>query len=358
MARTVVAAIALGAALQGVMLVAAWTGRVQTQQAIRWGLMGTALLYGAVLSMVVKRVQARRQVLRWTDGDPLAGAVVGMVVGAGSALALLVLVRFGTGRPLSDQVVTLIVSEGTVGRVATAVLVVVIAAPLVEELLFRALAVEVLRERGRVVALLGSSLAFALWHLQPGRIVYYTACGFLLGSLYWKRGLIASMAAHAFFNGTLVMAAVVFTAGPAHVVTGNGVSVQVPAAWQQAEVPPGAVGADLVVQGPSGSGLFVGHGPSPGAAEEAVDQLVQAFESGAVPVPGGASMELLPGTTRPIELPAGRAVRLSLTAAGHPGELVLLPRDGSMWVVVLAAEGSDRAERDFEAILRSLRLPS
>src|SRR5436305_1518197 len=118
------------------------------------------------------------------------------------------------------------VSEGSLVRVLLAFGVIAVAAPVVEELLFRGVVLESLRRRGAFFAVFVSSVLFALAHL--GGLVYYTGCGVVLGVLYWRRGLWASISAHAAFNGSLVLLAVLVALGPSHLLSANGVSVQAP----------------------------------------------------------------------------------------------------------------------------------
>src|SRR5207302_8422052 len=129
---------------------------------------------------------------------------VGVVVGGASAVLLVVVMSAIAGYLRSDAVASVIVAEGGFLRIAALLLVSVVAAPAVEELLFRGLLAESLRPRGRSTAIWLSAFAFALWHLRPDALRYYLFCGALLGVLYWKRGLLGSMAAHATSNGPLV----------------------------------------------------------------------------------------------------------------------------------------------------------
>jgi hypothetical protein len=130
------------------------------------------------------------------------------------------------------------VSEGSLARIALAFVVIAVVAPVVEEVLFRGVVLESLRGRGVFVAVFVSSFLFALAHL--GGLVYYTGCGVVLGVLYWRRGLWASISAHAAFNGSLVLLSVLVALGPSHVLSANGVSVRAPSDWQVADNGPPA----------------------------------------------------------------------------------------------------------------------
>ena len=76
-------------------------------------------------------------------------------------------------------------------------------APVVEELAFRGLLFNSLRKRGLGVAwtLVISSVAFALIHFEPTRLLVLVALGFVLGIVRWRTGsLLACMITHAMIN--------------------------------------------------------------------------------------------------------------------------------------------------------------
>jgi membrane protease YdiL (CAAX protease family) len=300
----------------------------------------------------------------WTEGDPTESLVRGALIGAGVALALVVLDRLLTGQVTGDPRIGIIISERTLPRILGAILLTCVAAPWVEELLFRGLALESLKPWGTPAAIFGSACLFSLWHtdvvlagwqfhLIP--FLYYVGMGSTFGRLYVKRGLKSSIAAHTAFNGMLIVVSLTLMTGPSHVVSGVGVSARVPATWSvvnPAKIPsPGAY--DLAVNGPSGSGLLVTHQPLPPGAHLSVEQLAANAAQGMALM--GVTVE--PGTTRTAELPMGHVVRLSAMAKGHHAEVVLLLKEDKLWATVLVAAGSHRAEKDFEGILTHLQVP-
>jgi membrane protease YdiL (CAAX protease family) len=99
------------------------------------------------------------------------------------------------------------------GAFAANFLVIVLVAPIVEELLFRGLGVSFLTAiAGSTVAVGGVGVAFGVWH---GLVIAFPALAILGAILAWLRlrtaSVFPSMVTHAIFNGTALIAAV--TAG-------------------------------------------------------------------------------------------------------------------------------------------------
>jgi hypothetical protein len=284
------------------------------------------------------------------------------------ALGLLGLTQLATGRLTADPGITTIVSERTPIRIAAAFLLACVAAPWVEELLFRGLLAESLRGRGVKAAAATSGVFFALWHPQAlypildtllgnghgsgtgmGTFFYYVGMGVLFARLYFKRGLKSTIAAHTAFNGVIVLSALVSVSGVAHLVTGNGVTARVPGTWSAAAVP----NADLHVTGPSGAELVILHHDMPpgvvidaGMAAEALNQAAR-----------DPRLQVAANSTRQVDYPMGRAVRLEAKSEGHAVVLVTVPKGAVLWEIVVATGGSDHANRDFEDILQHIQLP-
>ncbi|MBV8160324.1 MAG: CPBP family intramembrane metalloprotease, partial [Acidimicrobiia bacterium] len=202
------------------------------------------------------------------------------------------------------------------------------------------------------------ALLFALAHLQWNAygITYYGACGVILGSLYWRRGLWASIAAHAAFNGSLVLLAVVVALGPTHLLSANGVSVRARSDWHVVDTSAaGAPDAVFAAQGPSGAGFVVQRHVLPAGTLFSLDRVASNVDSGQVSLPPGSSID---GSARTIEYPAGRAVQVAITVKGHSGVVVFLSRGGDVWEVDIATEGSPRAAHEYPDLLRTLVLPA
>jgi uncharacterized protein len=85
---------------------------------------------------------------------------------------------------------------------AVLALLVVIGAPVVEELFFRGLLQGVVsRRRGPVVAIVSSAVAFGLAHFQVVQLPALVALGLVLGWLFHRRGRLGpSIVAHSAFN--------------------------------------------------------------------------------------------------------------------------------------------------------------
>jgi membrane protease YdiL (CAAX protease family) len=349
-----IAIILLNVLFQVVTFVAARAGAIEPSTGIRWSLYLTCGFYAVVLGIAVSKARTVGFRPVWTEGDPTEAAVVGAAIGAGVAVGIMLVGRLLAGHVVVDPRVALIVSEHTFGRVAAAVLLIVITAPVVEELLFRGLVVESLRHRGVSHATTSAALLFAFWHLSPAALVYYFGLGMLLGRLYWKRGLKSSIAAHGAFNGCIVVAALAVAIGPSHTLAAAGASVQVPAAWHRTATPAGGP-AVLAATGPSGASFALTREAIPPSRRTPdLQQVADRVNQSGLVLPG---VEVGAGSARVVTEPFGQAVRMSVRSRGHAGEVVVAIRDDAVWTVVLVSGGSGQAQRDFEGILRRLHLP-
>jgi membrane protease YdiL (CAAX protease family) len=328
------------------------SGRMDGDEAINLSLWSGLVFYVLVGVVIASPLESLRP--RWLRGNRQTAAVLGIEVGLASAAGLILLFWIGSGGPMLDPSVEAIVSEGTIARTLLAFLLIAVAAPLIEELLFRGVVAESLARNGAAVAVGVSSVMFALAHLRS--LPYYTGCGVVLGLLYWKRGLWASIAAHATFNGCLVMLAVVVAFGPARLLSSSGVTVEAPASWQLApEEAAVAAGASFALDGPGDSSFLVRREQIPGGARIPLDELASAYNDGTAPLPPESR---LTGSAEVTSLPAGRALELEVNIAGHDGVILLLPKRGTVWMIEVAISGSQRAEREYPEILESLTLPA
>ena len=354
-AGTVVLAIVLGAAAQAAFYVLARVNALEPETAIRYGLVATMAFYAVVFGLV--RSRAVRSSVRWfwTSGSPRAGVAVGAVAGAVGGTLVIAAASAAAGHLTSDAVTSVVIYEGGFARIAAALLIFVVAAPLVEELLFRGLLLESLRARGRRPALMASAFAFAVWHLRPQQLTYYALAGLVLGSLYLSRGLVCSMAAHATFNASILVVALVAALGPFHTVgSPAGLTLRAPATWNTVDTPGPW---DTALRGPSGAVLLVQHGDNPGSTFDP-DALVAEIRRGGLVPPPELGATLLPETAR-IELyPVGRVARVGIEVKGHRGELVVLAQPGRQWLVTLVTAGSRRAAHDLDRILATVTLPA
>jgi membrane protease YdiL (CAAX protease family) len=234
--RLALGVILLNIVLQAFMLGLVQAGHMERSKAITLLMWMGLVFYGVVLAMSAGPLLTLRP--SWVRGDAATARLLGAEVGVAAAGVLIALTWAAKGHPVLDPAAQATVSEGSLARIALAFVVIAVVAPVVEEVLFRGVVLESLRGRGVFVAVFVSSFLFALAHL--GGLVYYTGCGVVLGVLYWRRGLWASISAHAAFNGSLVLLSVLVALGPSHVLSANGVSVRAPSDWQVADNGPPA----------------------------------------------------------------------------------------------------------------------
>jgi membrane protease YdiL (CAAX protease family) len=311
----------------------------------------TLAFYAVVGGMVVMQITPNVR-LRWGGGSLPVRLATGVALGAGLSLVLLGLVSAAAGHLSPDPRIVLLMSEGDPTHIVLMVLITCIAAPLVEETLFRGLLLEALRPRGRGLAIVGSALAFAIWHFIPSALIYYGVLGAGLAAIYLWRGLAASMAAHAGFNGVLTVAAIVVVLGPAHPVAFGGVSFTAPSGWSTvSSASPGFPATTLSLRGPSDAVVDAIAIPDAFAGTaDAIEARIQANDGGLSDSLGSVS------NVREIEVPAGVAVEVDITLNGHHGNAVLLPADGQVYELVFLNAGSVKAIEDFSRMLDTLRL--
>jgi hypothetical protein len=239
--------------------------------------------------------------------------------------------------------------------VATVVLSCV-AAPLVEEVLFRGLLLESQRVRGTAAAIWLSAIAFAVWHLTPSALRYYALMGALLGWLYTRRGLACSIAAHVGFNGVLTAAALSLVLTPGPTATVEGLSAQLPSGWRAisaAELPGGAAlaGSAAGFRGPSGSAILLLSFPTPVAPD--VDEVYDRIDAS-----GFAAIDPAHTALHELRLPVGPAVEVVEHVGGDDATVVFVPHAGRSFELVLHGAGSVKARSDFARVLKDLRLSS
>ena len=284
----------------------------------------------------------------------LVGATEGFIVGGTIALLLVAIVRVVSGRPLLDQMTTYIAAEGSVLGIVLGVLAVVVIGPTVEELVFRGFLAETFFQRwGRAAGILVSAAAFSLAHLRLFQFWYYALMGIGFGLVYRRRGLVGSIAAHATFNGMLVLLAVAAMHGAPLDVEVAGATIAVPPTWQ-VEIDP--LYQDLYAMGPLGARVGFFHQDLPVAEVPSVDEIANSFLSGALPLPPGVVLDAV--TVNILDLPAGKAVSLIAIVDDHSGRLVALPTPDRLWMAIFESDGASRSSFEFEDMLRSWRVPS
>jgi membrane protease YdiL (CAAX protease family) len=341
-------AIALGGLMQ---LIAIWLAHHETiepERLIRYDIVLTLGFYAVVAVVVLSQITPKVR-LRWGVG-PLVGRIaVGVGYGAVVSGLLLAAVSAAAGHLQPDPRIVLMMSEGDPSHILVAVLISCVAAPLVEETLFRGLLLESLLPRGVPLAVVVSALAFAVWHFMPASLVYYTAMGAALAGLYVKRGLACSIAAHVAFNGVLTAAAISVVLAPAHAVRLQDLSLTAPSGWSTTGT--SATGQGVALRGPSDAVVDVLALPTPSAPS--ADELAARLRSTGQAAMGAV---LEPASIRTQPVAGVDSVAVDIDADGHRGTLVLVPDNGESYEVVFLSAGSVKASQDFAAMLASLRL--
>jgi membrane protease YdiL (CAAX protease family) len=344
--KTVVGSIGLGLAVLIITLVLD-DARSDVARRLALAMAVTLALYAMVSLLVGRRLDTKVIRPRLVEG-PVGRAIgFGALFGAGAGIAVGTLVSLFSGEFTSDPDMVAIASERLWVPIIAIVFVAVVAAPLIEEVLFRGLLVEAFRSRGRTSAILMGAVAFSFWHLDPAALRYYVLMGFLLGFLYWRLGLAGSISAHAAFNAVLVVLAFVSLAGGPETVTRSGIALEVPRSWHVVDETV-AQGVDFALESPTGAAVVV---ERVGAAQLAV----RGFAS------SSAALTRLPsGAQQPqaVTVDGSPAVRFGLTLeSGTESDVVVVPKGRGIFVLTLVDGGSDEAERRFVEILASVRLP-
>lgn len=347
--RTVAAIIGVNLVLQIVLVIVAVTNDWSLVTAIRVSLL-TGVVFYAVTALAVRLLGANLD-LRPRLGTEHPGVAVaeGVVVGAGAATLLSAVLRLLAGRPLLDPT-SAGVGTGGLGWLLVGIAVIALLAPVVEELVFRGFLLEALRGRGQAPAVLLSAIAFSLAHLRLFQFRYYLLMGAAFGVLYWRRGLLASVSAHAAFNGMLLVVALAGIHAPVRPVSAAGFTVSIPSSWSHEAA---VQGEDLIATGPLGARVELAH--FDGVRALSVDDVVRGVADGTVRVPGGVALDRT--TVAPVDLPAGRGATMAAQVDGHDGRVTFVPKGQRVWVALLRSDGSEGSRSAYDEVLRSWRLP-
>ncbi len=352
--RLVAIAIGLGGVMQIAGILIGKDTHLEPSVLIGIDIVMTLAFYGLIGGIVVSQITPSIR-LRWGDGSLVVRLLTGLVLGAGLSGLLLFIVSSAVGHLSPDPRFLLLMSEGDPTHIALVVLITCVAAPLVEETLFRGLLLESLLPRGKGLAIVGSALAFAIWHFIPAALVYYGIMGAGFAAIYIKRGLATSMAAHVGFNGVLTIAAITIVLAPAHVVSIGALSFTAPGGWSSAttstvvatSTPP------LDLHGPSGAEVVVLPLITPGTRSPPMRS-----RPGSRRRTGSCRRRSVapPPIPHEIDLPIGKAVEVDIDVRGHHGDAVLVPESGGGFEVVFLSAGSVKATEDFGRMLDSMHL--
>ncbi len=346
----VIVCIALGAVFQGIFY-AINHSSLEPEAIERIGIVSTWVFYSVVGVIVFSQITNHIR-LRWAQGSAATGVAIGVGTGLALGGGMLALISLIAGHLSTDPRSVVMVSEGDLPHIIAAFLIFCVAAPLVEETLFRGVFLESLRGHGTGFAIWMSAIAFAAWHLNPAALRYYALMGALFGLLYVKRGLVCSMSAHAAFNGVLTVAAVVIALSPGATFSVGDMTVKLSTGWSIAhgslgDAPAGTVG----INGPTGSGVAILAISTNGTAPT-VDAIESRISNGSLTA-SMPSQDRITTAPREIALPAGVGVQVGLSMEGHGGQMIFVPHGGYIYEVIFIDAGSDKAKSDFVTMLSS-----
>jgi membrane protease YdiL (CAAX protease family) len=308
--------------------------------------LGVAVVFYLLTSLwVIGRAATLRVRPVWVIGAARSAIAIGLLAGAAAALGISILARLAAGHTVVDPFAGLLV-DASPGAFVIGAIVIAGVAPVVEEFIFRGFLAEAFRARGSRAAIILSAMAFSVAHLRFAQFRYYVLMGIALGFIYWRSGLAGSISAHAAFNGTLVVLALVAAHGPPVTMRADGYALRLPATWHQM---PTTGPVDLAAVGPNGAQFQLSHFDFPQGRAVALDRIAGALRAGQLPLPRNASLD--PSSVQIVQLPIGPAIRLRATVNGHREESALMVTGTRLLAFDLRADGSTQAERDFQALL-------
>jgi membrane protease YdiL (CAAX protease family) len=350
----VAVSIGLGALYQGAVKWMNDDPHIGLGDLVRWNIVLNIVLYAVVAALVISQITPKVR-LRWGEQSWPHRVAFGVAIGAACGL-LGVAVNSATNHGLAtDPRVVQLMSSGDVTHIVITVLLVAVAAPLVEETLFRGLLLESLRRYGVPLAIFVSAVCFAIWHLREVELIYYTLMGAVLGAIYVKRGLLSSMCAHAAFNATLTMVGIIIVLGPAHHYHVGDLQITAPGGWTTEQTrdfldsrPEG-----VILAGPDAAQaalLDLGEPTTPFDPEQSAERLQQLGTS----LPAGSSIDA--GSVRELSLPTvGTAVEVNVTIHSSAGQMAFFAYQGEDYLMFAVTGDSSKAQSDFTKMLDSLQ---
>ncbi len=343
---TVAATIGLNLVMQVIVGVYVALNHMGLAAAVRLSLFTGLAYYAAVALWVLARSIDLGLRPRSGRATALVGAGEGFIVGGGLALLLVALLRLATGHAVLDPTTAVLAAQSSIVPLVIGFALIALLGPVVEELVFRGFLAEAFRARGRRTAVLVSAVFFSLAHLRLAQFRYYVAMGVVFGLVYWRRGLVGSVCAHAAFNGMLVIVALAAIHGPVQHVRTPAFAVTVPAAWT---VTLDTMGDDLVADSPLGSRVELGHVDVAGIPDVAI--LARGIAAGAVPFPPQITVD--DATVAVVDFPSGQAVAMTVRVGGRDGRIIAIPRGGRLWIATLRSGGEASDMTAFHDLVRS-----
>jgi membrane protease YdiL (CAAX protease family) len=321
----------------------------QYDHALRKGLVVTLFFYLGLGGLVGIYVVLRGVRVQWHRGSALAAVALGFPVGALGGMLAVGLNSAVRGHLSGDPNVELLVGGGGGLRIFVALMVTSVMAPLVEETVFRGICAGSLLAKGSAAALWISAIAFAVWHMQPESLRYYALMGLLLGRLWQKRGLLASMTAHAAFNGALTLAAIAAVGGgPTQFTHVGAVTFRLPGGWHSSVSPDPSITA---FSGPGGASLaVVERGVGQVVSPEDIVSRLQTQER------SGVSFDVTAGSEQVVDVRGVAAVQADITVQGQPGHVVVVPVGTDLYSLIVVTGGSPNGEHGWRDVLKSLEI--
>lgn len=300
------------------------------------------VLVGAGLLTFVLRARVR---FVWQRKGVERALLLGLPLGAAGGLLGVAVNSAASGHLASDPRVTAMVGGGGVARLFLTFAIVSVLAPLVEETIFRGICAGSLLARGTAPAVWVSAIAFSIWHLNPAALRYYAVMGIVFAAIWLKRGLLASMSAHAAFNGVLAIAAVMATSGAPTDVTFDDIAVTVPGGWHvdPAHDTPNGV----IIDGPAGSALLLMRQPADAADDPTTS------DDGVVT--GDAGLRIDPSSIIHSTTRLGPAVSGDVRVRNQPGHVMVVTYHDTLYEVFIITAGNPAAEHSWRDITTSLR---
>lgn len=314
---------------------------------LRRAIVLTLVFYLVVGGLVVAFVQQTRARLVWHRGGVERALLLGLPLGAVGGLLAVGLNSAAVGHLASDPNVTALVGGGGAARLFLTFVTTAVLAPLVEETIFRGICAGSLLARGTAPAVWLSAVAFAIWHLNPVALRYYAIMGLVFAGIWLKRGLVASISAHAAFNGALTVAAIMATTGAAVTTTLGAVQVTVPGGWHVVAAESDA--DHTLVAGPAGSILGLLRKPDLDGSSLQVIEDRLATE----PVRAGVALDRNSLTETPTSL--GTAIAGDFSVANQPGHVLEFAYQGSVYELIIVTAGNPEAEHVWRDVIASLR---
>jgi membrane protease YdiL (CAAX protease family) len=292
-----------------------------------------------------------------------------LVKGFGFGLLLLgiwsgVAYMLSGGEMEMDALVTSLIGDTSEIGLVLAAIVLVIGAPVIEEIYYRGMLYEKFARRGRWPAVIGTSILFVAAHgalIIPALMVLAVGLGLARG----RRPLWFTIGAHAGWNFAVVIIAAQLVFSPAGMFSpaNDAYTLRLPTGWQQLdsdEFPPAPGGTiDLLLTTGSGAAMSIVHMDiPPGMSAKNIKKSVPMMQS---VMPGGGSFTGLKKSDYLFQgYPTVYEIGMEMPFEGISAEtrmVMALPRrldHAYVFMLVCPANSCADNETEFDALLRSV----